>query len=347
MLKTLDLVMIHLLPVDLALLGLLTTLTTLRCECFLLEETQPLSRLASLSRLRQLDLTVVTAASGTQLPSSLSALTGLQTLQLRCRRNPLDWKSPAPRQQLPQAWCQAATQVTSVQLDHMDLPGIAGNRYSSNSGSRSWGNVIFPAMRDLHLVGPSDPCREALSRCQALKALKVEAADLGMAGWAALSALPQLGRLSVVHALLYEDADDDEGGQFFPVPGSLSALTSITFLHLRASAILPAIPQLPALQHECDVGSVEAVLRQATRLSKLVLKDCPCLKLKRDELPLLLGLPLKRLVLDKRPPYPDDSWPVPLWDEESLWVAEELRSALARRGPDLQVCICTEDSTSD
>ncbi|GAB4823458.1 hypothetical protein N2152v2_010504 [Parachlorella kessleri] len=362
MVKTLDLNSVHLLPADLALVGLLTMLTTLRCECFLPGHTQPLSSLATLSRLRQLDLTILTTASGAQLPSSLSALTGLQALNLCCRASAIDWESPVPRLQLPQEWCQAATQVTSVRLDFVDLPGIGG---------RSRDSVMFPAMQDLELVSPSDPIGEALACCKALQALKVDSACFEMTSWAALSALPQLGRLIVLNCMM---ANVDEDEEFRPVPESLSALTSLTYLYLHASGILPAIPQLPALQHaelvrceissgaaagwplpegpwlnnlvalrieEAEVGSVEAALRQATRLSTLELEQCPYMKLTQEELPLLLRLPLKLLVLDKRPEY---DYPEPLWDEESIRVAEELRKALALRECEVEFDIFTKDS---
>ncbi|GAB4823457.1 hypothetical protein N2152v2_010503 [Parachlorella kessleri] len=378
MLKTLNLGLLYLLPADLALVGLLTTLTSLRFECSLPHLMKPLSSLASLSRLRQLDLTILTATSRAVLPSSLSTLAGVQALNLRCRRSDFDRASPAPRLQLPQEWCQAATQATSVRLDHVDLPGNGGTLISSNSGDRSRDSVIFPAMQSLELMSTSDAVGDALGCCKALQTLKVESACFEMAGWAALSALSQLGRLTVVDSMMANHADVDEGGQFVPVPESLSALTSLTYLYLHSSCILPAIPQLPALQHAelvnsdlinggaaagwplpegpwlfnlvalrivgAELGSVKAVLRRATRLSSLELIQCPFVQLTREELPLLLRLPLKRLVLDKRPDYNYDDYPEPLWDKESIWVAEELRDAMELCECEVQFDIFSEDS---
>ncbi|GAB4823460.1 hypothetical protein N2152v2_010506 [Parachlorella kessleri] len=391
-LKLLHLEKLHLLPAELALISLLTSLTSLRCECSLSKGMQPLSTLASLRQLQHLSLTAVEAPSGSQLPISLSALSSLQSLSLSSSTSKSYSREP-PLLGLPWAWCQAATQVTSVRLRWVDLPSLppADAPHTSGAGSSSGASDsigIFAAVQDLQLYFPLVALGGSIGCCRALRTLWVFGGSLQAAGWAALSSLPHLEALSV-HRCYLDDDDEYEGEEdnyvdpVPPAPQSLSSLTCLTLLDLWRAPIHPALTQLPKLRKlvlvepEClglytawplpdgpwlrhleslqvehaALGSIGAVLRQATRLSSLSLDDCPWLTFERDDLPLLLQLPLERLLVDKRPAEveddePDPPWeevPEPLWGEESLWVARELGVALRARGSGGSFDICTEE----
>ncbi|GAB4823461.1 hypothetical protein N2152v2_010507 [Parachlorella kessleri] len=362
---------------ELDLVGLLSSLAALSCQCCLPDGIQPLASLASLVRLQHLSLGVVDAPYGSsKLPDSLSALSKLQSLHLSSTRN-LASSSPAELR-LPGAWCQTATQVTRVHLHGVDLPlrQELNSTTDDNSSSSSSSTGIFPAMLQMDISFLSGPLSAPLECCRAIQFLKVEGTWLGNAGWAVLSLLPQLRELTLYGTDTDDDGDLDEFGQPLPLPRSLSSLACLTCLRVYHSDLYPAVTELPNLREmslslfdilpgspsgwslpggpwlqnlealrieHSDLGSIAAVLQQATRLSSLELEDIPWLRLRRYELPLLLRLPLKRLRLDKRPEASKFRLPEPLWDEESFLVAEELRVALALRGSDVVFDICTEE----
>ncbi|GAB4823438.1 hypothetical protein N2152v2_010484 [Parachlorella kessleri] len=255
-----------------------------------------------------------------------------------------------------------------MHLDAVDLPLLLapnhgrGIRVATSSGSGS-GSSIFPALRRLGLRSARDRIAgTALGCCLAVEHLTVELSHMGTAEWALISQLSQLQTLAIHSCYGDTDADVDEDGEALPLPQSLSSLTSLTNLDIQHSEFHRAMAQLPAVRklrlwdpsdksHAAagwplpegpwlrnletldimhgQIGSIEAALRQATRLHTLSVENCYWLRLQRHELQLFLQLPLRRLTLSKHPEWDErDDLPEPLWDEDTLWVVEKLRKAL-------------------
>ena len=326
------------------------------------DSSESLSSLANLDKLSKLNLDIYgLLPSGGQLPASLSSLSRLTDLNLTAYHSVPG--SPG-HQRLPWAWCHTATRLLSAYLVGLDLPRLRG---AADDGP------AYPALTWLQLSCPRDPISNtALERCQAVRVLGIDYAVLRQADWAALASLPHLRTLAI------EDCSYEEGGDGVPLPQLLGALTSLTCLLLDGHPLLPAITQLPALRSlhvnnydmrgegvgwplppgpwlqrledltlEGDMGSMETALRQATQLTCLWLDGCPWLRFGRDELPLLLALPLREFSIDKRIEWDEEMKyaPRPLWDGDSLWVVEGLRYVLgvrAARGEPVSCNICTK-----
>ncbi|GAB4823436.1 hypothetical protein N2152v2_010482 [Parachlorella kessleri] len=364
-LKVLDVHGPKLKAAELALVGYFTSLTVLRCHCNLADGVEALGSLVSLKQLQQLSITAHKPPAGAQLPPSLSALSALESLSLTTATAQGGFDEPLLYLSLPWEWCLTATQVTSMQLDAVDLPLLREHSHgrdingatSSSSGSSS---SIFPALRRLELGSAYDRIdTTALGCCQTLEHLKIELGQTGTAVWALIAQLSQLQTLAMHSCYVDAEADVDEGGEPLPLPQSLSSLTSLTTLDIKKSNFHPAMAQLPAVREMrlCDqskefqrvagwplpegpwlrnlealiilyggIGSIEAALRQATRLHTLCIQNCYWLRLRRPELQLLLRLPLRTLMLRRSPQ--SMYVPEPLLDEESVCVVEELSKAL-------------------
>ncbi|GAB4813528.1 hypothetical protein N2152v2_000574 [Parachlorella kessleri] len=358
----------RLLPPHLAILGLLTSLKSLHCECDLPGGLQPLSSLASLRQLRRLGLTVVNGPLEGLLPPSLSALTGLE-LQLMARSSPSHHADYHPHLRLPWAWCQAASQVTTAVLESVDLPLLED--YTAGTAA------ILPAMRHLQLLSPMAPLADtALGHCLALESLKIDGGAFASADWEVLSPLTRLRSLTLLQCERVEEEEEEEEEEEPMRSESLSSLTCLTSLEICGGPIPDAFTFLPVLRslvlnevvdddmdpgawclwrgpwlHKLEslrvyggeVGEIREALRQATRLSSLELEGCVWLCFSREELPLLLRLPLRHLLLDKRSGVAGSDRPRKLWNKESLWVANELNKELEMRGPGGWFTICTDD----
>ncbi|GAB4823437.1 hypothetical protein N2152v2_010483 [Parachlorella kessleri] len=354
----------HLMAAELALVSYFTSLTVLRCDCNLADGVKPLGSLVSLKQLQQLSITAHKPPAGAQLPPRLSALSALQSLSLTTVQGRFD--EPRKYLSLPWEWCLTANQVTSMQLDAVDLPLLQehshGRGISGATSSISSSSSIFPALRNLELRSAGDRiAATALGCCQTLEHLKIELSQTGTAVWALIAQLSQLQALAIHNCSVEPEADADNDGELLPLPQSLSSLTSLTKLDIQESSFHPAMAQLPAVQEfrlwdifrefqavagwglpegpwlrnletldvvYSGIGDIEAVLRQATRLHTLSFQNCYWMRLRRPQLHMLLRLPLREFVLSKRPESDEIDLPEPLWDEETLWVVEKLSKAL-------------------
>ncbi|GAB4814677.1 hypothetical protein N2152v2_001723 [Parachlorella kessleri] len=214
-----------------------------------------------------------------------------------------------------EAWCRAATRVTSLHLHSVDLPQL---EHGCSKGS------IFASLKELqlhsrvaHITGTN------LSSCAMLEALRLTG-GLSSADYAALATLPQLQRLTLFHCWNHwKQAFGGDGEE-------LSSLTSLTSLCLDSSPINTAVTKLPALRElqitmpsngglgaqpgwplqrgqwfhnlevlhitDANLGSIGGPLQQASRLHTLVVERCPWVQFTKDDLVLLLQLPLERVL---------------------------------------------------
>ncbi|GAB4813538.1 hypothetical protein N2152v2_000584 [Parachlorella kessleri] len=318
----------HFLPDDFVAVAGLTALTSLSCNCWLDGVVAPFHSLSSLSQLRMLDLIAQGLRPGEQLPDSLAALSKLETLAVSAGFSSEPDTHAYVR--LPWKWCRAAAQLSCLHLLSVDLPQLAGTAASNDSCN-------FPALSELNVWQPVEPLStSALVCCQSVKVLRIDCADLGGAGLGGVFAL--LTNLESLDLRLCDLPPADEEEPPSQLLSRLTALTGLT-LYLYDGEVHPsAFAQLPALRRvEVDragwPGSVAAALRQSTRLTSLVLDHCPLLRISKGELPLLLALPLRAIKVNKNPfgIMASADVPSPLWDEDSLWVVNELRHELWRR----------------
>ncbi|GAB4824155.1 hypothetical protein N2152v2_011201 [Parachlorella kessleri] len=283
--------------------------------------------------------------------SFLASLTALKVLKLQDVDN-LPTRVP---------YLASLTALTALKcqcwLEDLDLPRLSGS-----------GNPpIFPALEELCLAHPGPHLSAtAMSHCRSVKDLELVLPELTWTEWDALVPLNNLERLHIVKG------GGLAAGEPLPDLPALRALTALTYLfshfyypliaqlpalrelHLQSADdreapgwALPPGPWLRNLEHlyieQGLVGSIEAVLRHATRLTSLQLEGCPWLRFSREELPLLMGLPLRDFKLDKQLRYSEYALPSPLWDEESLWVVDGLRAGLELRAPHGESVSCEID----
>jgi len=221
-------------PADIVAAAGLTALTSLSCECWLDGVVAPLHSLTSLCQLRKLDLTIQGLPPGEQLPDSLAALSQLESLSLSVG----DSAEPSPKAHLRLlwAWCQAAAQLTFLDLHSVDLPQLASNASSSTPS-------VFPALSELYVWDPVEPLStSALGCCKSVKVLRLDLAKLSRAGWHVFASLTNLESLNLQYC--------SPPFGFVPEPRSpsLNGLTALTSLTMETSAFHPAVAQLPALR---------------------------------------------------------------------------------------------------